>query len=71
MFVDWPAQKELDWAVMVLFRGKGLTVTVMLLVEEQPVALIVSVKVYVVFTVGEAIGFEMVLLLSPVAGDQL
>ena len=43
----------------------------MLFATEQPVAVIVSVKVYVVVLVGDAVGFELVVLLKPVDGDQL
>ena len=55
----------------VLFVGNGLTVTTAEFVAEQPVAVIVSVKLYVVVDAGEAVGFETVELLKPVEGDQL
>ena len=48
--------------------GNGFTVTVMLLDLEQPVAVIVSVTVYVVVEVGFAVGLETVVELNPVDG---
>lgn len=54
-----------------LFDGNGLTVTTAEFVAEQPVAVIVSVKLYVEVDAGEAVGFETVELLNPVDGDQL
>ena len=50
--------------------GNGFTVTVMLLDLEQPVAVIVSVTVYVVVEVGFAVGLETVVELNPVDGVQ-
>ena len=54
-----------------LSAGKELAVTTMLFATEHPVAVIVSVKLYVVVVVGEAVGFEIVELLNPVDGLQL
>ena len=51
--------------------GNGLTVTVTLLDLLHPVAVIVSVTVYVVVEVGLAVGFDTVELLNPVDGVQL
>ena len=51
--------------------GNGFTVTVMLFDLEQPVAVIVSVTVYVVVEVGLAVGLDTVELLNPVDGVQL
>jgi len=51
--------------------GNGFTVTVMLFDLEHPVAVIVSVTVYVVVVVGLALGFDTVELLNPVDGVQL
>ena len=48
--------------------GNGLTVTVTLLDLLHPVAVIVSVTVYVVVVVGFAVGFDTVELLNPVDG---
>ena len=48
--------------------GNGLTVTVTLLDLLHPVAVIVSVMVYVVVEVGLALGFDIVELLKPVDG---
>ena len=50
--------------------GNGFTVTVTLLDLLQPVAVIVSVTVYVVVEVGFAVGFDTVELLNPVDGVQ-
>ena len=50
--------------------GNGFTVTVTLLDLEQPVAVIVSVTVYVVVEVGLAVGLDTVELLNPVDGVQ-
>ena len=50
--------------------GNGFTVTVMLFDLEQPVAVIVSVTVYVVVEVGLALGLDTVELLNPVDGVQ-
>jgi len=50
--------------------GNGLTVTVTLFDLEHPVAVIVSVTVYVVVEVGFAVGFDTVELLNPVDGVQ-
>jgi len=50
--------------------GNGLTVTVTELDLLQPVAVIVSVTVYVVVLVGLAVGLDTVELLKPVDGDQ-
>ena len=51
--------------------GNGFTVTVTELDLLQPVAVIVSVTVYVVVLVGLALGFDTVELLNPVDGVQL
>ena len=48
--------------------GNGFTVTVTLLDLLHPVAVIVSVMVYVVVEVGLALGFDTVELLNPVDG---
>ena len=48
--------------------GKGLTVTVMLFDLEHPVAVMVSVTVYVVVEVGLAVGLDTVVELNPVDG---
>jgi len=48
--------------------GNGFTVTVTELDLLQPVAVIVSVMVYVVVEVGLALGFDIVELLKPVDG---
>jgi len=50
--------------------GNGFTVTVMLLDLEQPVAVMVSVTVYVVVDVGFAVGLDTVVLDNPVEGVQ-
>ena len=50
--------------------GNGFPVTVMLLDLEQPVAVMVSVTVYVVVEVGFAVGLETVVELNPVDGVQ-
>jgi len=50
--------------------GNGFTVTVILLDLEQPVAVMVSVTVYVVVDVGLAVGLETVVLDNPVEGVQ-
>ena len=69
MFVDAPLQiVALDPAAAV---GNGFTVTVTLLDLLQPVAVMVSVTVYVVVEVGLALGFDTVELLNPVDGVQL
>ena len=68
MFVDAPLQMvALDPVAAV---GNGFTVTVTLLDLEQPVAVMVSVTVYVVVEVGLAVGFDTVELLNPVDGVQ-
>ena len=54
-----------------LAAGKGLTVTTTLLLFLQPVAVMVSVKVYVVVTGGETIGFAMVEVKPPGTEVQL
>ena len=51
--------------------GNGFTVTVTLFDLLQPVAVMVSVTVYVVVVVGFAVGFDTVELLNPVDGVQL
>jgi len=48
--------------------GNGFTVTVMLLDLEHPVAVTVSVTVYVVVEVGFAVGLDTVVELNPVDG---
>ena len=48
--------------------GNGFTVTVTLLDLLHPVAVMVSVTVYVVVEVGLALGFDIVELLKPVDG---
>ena len=66
MFVDAPLQiVAFDPAAA---TGNGLTVTVTLLDLLHPVAVIVSVMVYVVVEVGLALGFDIVELLKPVDG---
>ena len=50
--------------------GKGFTITVILLDLEQPVAVMVSVTVYVVVDVGFAVGLDTVVELNPVEGVQ-
>jgi hypothetical protein len=50
--------------------GNGFTVTVTVAVLVQPAAL-VPVTVYVVVTVGDAVGFGHVVQLKPVEGAQL
>jgi hypothetical protein len=50
--------------------GKGFTVTVTVAVEVHPKEL-VPVTVYVVVTVGDAVGFAQVVQLKPVEGAQL
>jgi hypothetical protein len=50
--------------------GNELTVTVTLFDFVHPVAVIVSVTVYVVFVVGFAVGFDTVVELKPVDGAQ-
>ena len=68
MFVDAPLQiVALDPAAAV---GNGFTVTVTLFDLLQPVAVIVSVTVYVVVVVGLAVGLDTVELLNPVDGVQ-
>jgi len=52
-----------------LIVGNGVTVTVTVAVPEHPFA--VPVTVYVVVVAGEAVGLGAVVLLSPVAGNQL
>jgi hypothetical protein len=51
--------------------GNGFTVTVTLFDCSHPVAVIVSVKVYVVVTVGLAVGLAALDELNPVPGLQL
>ena len=69
MFVDAPLQiVALDPAAA---TGNGFTVTVTLLDLLHPVAVIVSVTVYVVVVVGLAVGLDTVGLLNPVDGVQL
>ena len=69
MFVDAPLQiVALDPAAAV---GNGFTVTVTLLDLLHPVAVMVSVTVYVVVEVGLAVGLDAVELLNPVDGVQL
>jgi len=66
MFVDAPLQiVALDPAAAV---GNGFTVTVTLLDLLHPVAVMVSVTVYVVVEVGLAVGLDAVELLNPVDG---
>jgi len=69
MFVDAPLQMvALDPAAAV---GNGFTVTVTLFDLLHPVAVMVSVTVYVVVVVGLALGLDAVELLNPVDGVQL
>ena len=69
MFVDAPLQiVAFDPAAAI---GNGFTVTVTLLDLLQPVAVIVSVTVYVIVLVGLALGLDTVELLNPVDGVQL
>ena len=68
MFVDAPLQiVALDPAAAV---GNGFTVTVTLLDLLHPVAVMVSVTVYVIVLVGLALGLDTVELLNPVDGVQ-
>ena len=68
MFVDAPLQiVALDPAAAV---GNGFTVTVTLLDLLHPVAVMVSVTVYVIVLVGLAVGLDAVELLNPVDGVQ-
>ena len=69
MFVDAPLQIVV--LVPAAATGNGFTVTVMLFDLEQPVAVIVSVRAYVVVVVGFALGLDTVELLNPVDGVQL
>ena len=70
------AQSEIGvpWQMLVppvmVETGAALTVMVTLFDFWQPVAVIVSVKVYVVVTVGLATGLDMVDELNPVVGVQ-
>jgi hypothetical protein len=66
MFVDAPLQiVAFDPAAA---TGNEFTVTVTKLDLLHPVAVIVSVMVYVVVEVGLALGFDIVELLKPVDG---
>ena len=56
--VIFPAQIILSIPAMA--EGKGFTVTVTLLLFEQPVAAILSLIVYVVVVVGDTVGFAEV-----------
>ena len=56
--VIFPAQIILSIPAMA--EGNGFTVTVTLLLFEQPVAAILSVTVYVVVVVGDTVGFAEV-----------
>jgi hypothetical protein len=56
MPVELPEQTPLS--VPVDAAGNGFTVTVTLLLFEQPVAVMVSVRVYVVVAVGDTVGFD-------------
>lgn len=56
MLVELPVQ--MACALPALATGSGFTVTVMLLEAEQPVALMVSVSVYVVIAVGDTVGLD-------------
>ena len=49
--------------------GNGFTVTVTVAVFVQPFTA-VPVTVYVVVTVGDAVGFAQLVQLNPVVGDQ-
>jgi len=51
--------------------GLGLTVTVKFEVEGHKPEALVAVKVYTVVVAGLAIGFEIFVALSPVAGDHV
>ena len=68
MVVELPAHRL--WFGPALAVGLGSTVIVIDEVAVQP-RLSVTVTVYVVVVVGEAVGFAAVGLLSPVAGLQL
>src|SRR5688572_20404807 len=69
-FMDAPLQMPAD-AGDTATAGKLFTVTVTLFVCSHPVAVIVSVNVYTVVTVGFAVGFDTLAELNPVAGLQL
>ena len=64
--VDEPLQIVLF--VPAAATGNGFTVTVILFDLEQPVAVTVSVIVYVVVEVGFAVGLDTVVELNPVDG---
>src|SRR5436190_20762420 len=51
-------------------RGRGLTVTIIVVVPVQPVVVFVPTTVYVVVTTGCAVTLLPVVALKPVAGDQ-
>ena len=52
--------EQIPLSIPVAATGNGLTVTVTLLLFEQPVAAILSVTVYVVVVVGDTVGFAEV-----------
>ena len=52
--------EQIPLSIPVVAAGNGLTVTVTLLLFEQPVAAILSVTVYVVVVVGDTVGFAEV-----------
>jgi hypothetical protein len=64
-----PEQMVAGEGLMVIV-GRGRTVTVTVAVPVQPAAL-VPVTVYVVVTVGDAVGLGQVVQLKPVEGVQL
>jgi len=69
--VKLPALHIVWLPLVAVATGMVLTVTLTLLEAVQPVAVIVSVKVYVVLVVGLAVGLDTVELLRAVLGDQL
>ena len=52
--------KQIDWDTPALAAGKGFTEISTLLLLLQPVAVMISVTVYVVVTVGLTVGFAKV-----------
>ena len=62
---------QTDLFAPVFAAGNGLTVTTIVPVFLHPVEVIFSSNVYVVVSVGEAVGLDTVVLLKPPAGDQL
>ena len=62
--------KQIAVLIPALAAGRGFNVTLTVFDLLQPVVVIVSVSVQVVVSVGLAVGFETVVELNPVAGDQ-